>query len=120
MCGPNTVAELNQLEDLFFRLDELFLQTLDLHLLTLVFKQLQTFMVIEQVIDLASIDLIHGYSDCKVPFFFLEVIDTPIEQVLDCRFLQSLHGIGLSRSSLPIGKNSHNPSVEDQVKYRSD
>lgn len=72
-------------------------------------------MVVEQVIDFSSIDLIHRNCYCEVSLVFLEVIDSPIEQILNCELLETLHSESLSRPRLPIGKYCYNTLVKGKI-----
>lgn len=40
-------------------------------------------MIVDQIVDLASVDFVHGYGHGEVPFMFLEVIDSSVEQIFD-------------------------------------
>ena len=70
-------------------------------------------MVVKQVVDLATINLIHRYGHGKVALVILPVVDTTLEQVLHCQVLQSLHRESFARSSLTIREYSNGTSVED-------
>lgn len=113
MGSSDTVAKLNQLKDFFFRLDKLLLQPLDLDFFGFIFKQLQTLMVIEEIINFASVYLVHRYCHCKISLFFLEVVDSSIKQVLNRQFLQALHGVSFTWPCLAIGKYCYYAHVED-------
>ena len=72
-------------------------------------------MVIKQIVDFTSIDLVHGDCHGEVALVVLPVVDSALEQVLHRQVLQALHRVGLARAGLPIGKNGDSPRVEDQV-----
>ncbi len=70
---PHFIPLVDQLEQLFFRLHELLLQPENLYLLVLVFQYPQRLMVVEQIVQFASVDLVHRHCDCEVPVVVLEV-----------------------------------------------
>ena len=70
-------------------------------------------MVVKQVVDLATINLIHRDSHGKVALVILPVVDTTLEQVLHCQVLQALHRECFARSSLTIREYGNGTSVED-------
>jgi len=77
-------------------------------------------MVIQQVIELPSIDLIHGNGHCIVPLLLLKVVYSFIKQVFDGQLLQSLHRERFPRACLSIGKDSDDSLVENHINDRSD
>ena len=87
MRGSYTVSLASESEDLFLRLNELLLQTLNLHLVVLVFQEFELLVVVDQVIDLASVDLVHRNSHCEVPLVVLEVAHPSVKQVFYRQFL---------------------------------
>jgi len=84
MCCSSRISELNQLENLFFRLDKLFFEALDLNLLTLIFQDFKLLVIVNKIVDLSSIDFVHRNCHCEVSLLLLEVINTSIEKILNC------------------------------------
>ena len=117
MSGPHRVTLVDQLDNLLFRGNEVLGQPLNLDLLVLIFQDLKHFVVVEQVVDLATIYLVHGYRNGEVSLVVLPVVYTPFEKVLHGQPLQSIHCEGLARAGLPVRKNCDSSRVEDEVKY---
>lgn len=82
MGRPHCVSLVNQLDYLVLRRDEVFSQPLNLNLLVLVFEDLEHLVVVEQVVNLAAVDLVHRNGNCKVPLIVLPVVDAAFKQVL--------------------------------------
>jgi len=72
-------------------------------------------VVVEQVVNFASINFIHGDSHGEVSLVILPVVDTTLKQVLHCIVLKALHRECLARARLPVGENGDRARVEDQV-----
>lgn len=72
-------------------------------------------MVVQQVVEFAPVDLIHGDRDCEVALVLLEVGDASVEEVPDRRFLQALHGVGFSRTSLSVGEDCNDALVKNEI-----
>jgi hypothetical protein len=70
-------------------------------------------VIVEQIVNLASVNLVHGHSHGEVSLVILPVVDTPLEQVLDCIVLKPLHRECLARARLPVSENSDRTRVED-------
>ena len=81
MGRPNAITLVDQVDDLFLGRYEVFLQALNLDLLVLVLEDLEWFVVVQQVINLAAIDFIHGHSDCEVPLLVLPVVYASLKKV---------------------------------------
>ena len=96
MSGSHRVTLVDQLNNLLFRGNEVLSQPLNLDLLVLIFQDLQHFVVIKQVVDLATIYLVHGYRNGKVSLVVLPVVYTSLEKVLHGQPLQSIHCEGLA------------------------
>lgn len=79
MSGSNAVSKTNELKNFLLRLDKLLLQSLNLHLLVFILEQLQMLVVIEEIIDLASVNLIHRHSHSEVTRMVLKIIDPSVE-----------------------------------------
>ena len=73
-------------------------------------------MVVQQIVDLAPIDLIHGHSHCKVPLIVLPIVNASFEEVLDGQVLEALHRVGLAGAGLSVGENCDGACVEYKVK----
>ena len=52
---------------------------MDLDLLLLVLQYLELLVIVEEIVDLASVYLIHADCDCEVPLVVLEVGNAPVE-----------------------------------------
>jgi len=120
MGSPDTISEINEIQDLLLRRHKLLLQPLNLNFLLLVLQNLQLFVIVEEVKEFAAVDLEHGDGDSVVALFLLEVVDAFVEQVLDRQLLQPLHRVRLPRTRLPIRKHSHHSLVEGEVDDGSD
>jgi len=68
-----------------------FSQSLNLDLLVFIFQNSQYLVVVEQVVNLASVNFIHRHSHGEVSLVVLPVVDAPLEQVLHCIVLKALH-----------------------------
>lgn len=79
MGSAYAAAEGYQIKDLFLGLHELFLESVDLDLLLLVLQYLELLVIVEEIVDLASVYLIHADCDCEVPLVVLEVGNAPVE-----------------------------------------
>ena len=77
-------------------------------------------MVVQKIIELSSVDLIHGYSNCKVSLMIFPVVNTSLKKIFDRNALQAVHGVSLSRSCLAIREYGYNSLVENQVKNGPD
>jgi hypothetical protein len=77
-------------------------------------------VVVQQVVNFASVDLVHGNGDCEVSLVTLPVVYSAVEQVGDRQLLEALHGEGFSGASLSVGKNSDGAGVEYQVEDGAD
>ena len=75
-------------------------------------------MVIQQIVELAPVDFKHGNSHGKVSLLFLEVVDSPFEEIFDGQLLNAVHSEGLATSRLAVSENSDNALVEDQIEDR--
>jgi hypothetical protein len=120
MRGADRVAEANQIQNLFLRLHKLLLEALDLDLLGLVLQDFQCLMIIQQVIEFAPVDLVHGNGNSEIPLVVLEVSDAPVKQVSYCQLLKTLHCKGLTGTSLAISEYCDYTLVEGQVQNRLD
>ena len=76
-------------------------------------------MVIQQIVDFASVYFIHGYSDGEVPLMILPIINTALKKIFDCNALNAVHRVGLARASLAVGKDCYYALIENQVKDRT-
>jgi len=93
MGRPHFVSLVDQIDNLLLRRDELLTESLDLNFLVLVFEYLQSFVVVEEIVNLVAVDLIHGNSHSEVTLVVLPVVDASFKEILDCKVLQPLHGV---------------------------
>ena len=77
-------------------------------------------MLVQKIVEFASINLIHRNGDSKISLMILPVVNTSLEKILDSNALQAVHSISLSRPSLTIGKYGYNSLVKNKVHNRSD
>ena len=63
VCGPQIITVVNQLQNLFLRLHELFFEALDLDFIVFVFHDFQRLMIVKEVIHFAPINFVHGHSN---------------------------------------------------------
>jgi hypothetical protein len=96
MGRPHFVSLVDQIDNLLLRRDELLTESLDLNFLVLVFEYLQSFVVVEEIVNLVAVDLIHGNSHREVTLVVLPVVDASFKEILDCKVLQPLHGVCLT------------------------
>lgn len=96
MGSSDTIALVDQINDLLLRGDKVFSETLNLNFLVPILEDLQHLVIVKQVIDLATINFIHRHSDSKVALIILPIVDTAFEQVLNGQILQALHREGLA------------------------
>ena len=75
-------------------------------------------MVVKQVVNFASINLVHRYSHGEVSLVVLPVVDTTLEQILHSVVLKALHRKCFAWACLPVCKNGDCSCVEDEVKDR--
>ena len=54
-------------------------QSLNLNFLIFIFQDLQNLVIVEQVVNFATVDLIHRHGDGKVSLVILPVIDASLE-----------------------------------------
>ena len=79
VSGPHLVALINELEDLVICVHKDLLQALDLNRVVLVFSLLQLLVFVEQIVEFASVNLVHGHSDSEVALMVLPVVDAPLK-----------------------------------------
>ncbi len=70
-------------------------------------------MIIKQVVDLSSVDLVHRNCDSKVALHILPVVDTAFKQVSDCELLKTLHSKGFTRACLSVCENRDRTCIEN-------
>jgi hypothetical protein len=105
---------------LFFATDELLHEALNLNFLTAVLQQFELLVVVEQVINFAPIDFVHGHGHSEITLVALPVVYSSVEQVGDRQLLEALHSESLSGARLPVGKNSYSAGVKYQIKNGAD
>uniref|UniRef100_A0A7S3CME7 Uncharacterized protein n=1 Tax=Strombidium rassoulzadegani TaxID=1082188 RepID=A0A7S3CME7_9SPIT len=114
---PHLVTLLYQLKNLVVVVHELLSQPRDLDSVVFVLAQAQLLMVVEQIVELAAVDLVHGDGDSEISLMILPVVDAPFEQVFNRYALDAVHGVGLARARLPVSEDGHHALVEDEVEY---
>jgi len=95
MGSPHTIPKVDEVKDLLLRLDELLFEAVDLHFLLLVLHQPQLLVIVQQVIDLPTIDFIHRNCHSEVPLLLLKVGDASVEEVFDSQLLEPIHSKSL-------------------------
>lgn len=53
-------------------------------------------MLVQKVIELSSVDLIHGDGNCEIPLMVFPVVDASLEEILDGDTLQPVHSVSFS------------------------
>ena len=106
----------DQVENLVIVVDELLFEASDLDRVGFVLAKLEFVMIIEKIVDLAPVNFVHGYGDGEIPLVILPIIDTAFEKIFYCNALNAVHGVGLARASLTIGKDRYYTLIENQVK----
>lgn len=85
-----------------------------------VLEKLQDFVIIQQIINFATIYFIHRNSDSEISLCILPIMNSPVEQVSHSQLLKSLHSESLSRSCLPVSEYRNSSCVENEVEDRFD
>jgi len=116
---PHCVALPDQVENLVVIVHELLFEAGDLDRVGFVLAKLEFVMIIVKIVDLATVNFVHGYGDGEVPLVILPIIDTAFEKIFYCNALNAVHGVGLARTSLTIGKDCYYTLIENQVKDRT-
>ena len=99
------VALLHDGEQLFGRPSGLLVQSLDLDVVVLVLQNSQRVLGIQQIVAPSSVDLEEAHSDTVV---LRQLVINLVHDLL----LDSIHGVCLSGSCLPVGEASDDPVVE--------
>ena len=120
MGRAHFIALCYEFEDLLFAGNELLHQPLDLDLLLFVFKQFKLLVIVKQVINLATVDLVHRHGHREVATRILPVVNASIEQISHSELLKPLHCKCLSRARLAIGKYCDGAGVENEVQNGTD
>ena len=69
----------------------MFCQTLYLDFLIFILQNFQDLVIIQQVIDFAAINLVHGDGHGKVSLIILPVVDSSFKEILYGQILEALH-----------------------------
>ncbi len=69
-------------------------------------------MVVQQVVDLAAVDLVHRHGHREVAALARHR-HAAVKEVPDSQVLEALHREGLARARLAVGKDGHHAGVED-------
>jgi hypothetical protein len=96
MRGPHRVALLDQIQNLIVIVDKLLFKTSDLNHVIFILSQTKLIMLVQKVIELSSVDLIHGDGNCEIPLMVFPVIDASLEEILDSDALQPVHSVSFS------------------------
>jgi hypothetical protein len=96
MSGTYRVPEADQIQNFLLRLHELLLKPLDLNFLRFVLKYFQLLVVVQQVVELASVNFVHRDGNSEVSLVILKVSNASIEKVSDGQLLEPLHRISLA------------------------
>ena len=115
MSSSHLITLSDQLEDLVIVIDELFFEAYNLDGVVFVLSLLQLSVIIQEVIELASVNLVHGHGDSEVSRVVLPVVDATLEEVLDSNRLNTIHRVRLATAGLTVSENGDDTSVEDQV-----
>ena len=79
MGCSHSIALIDQLYNLLLRRDKVLGEALNLDLLILVLQNSQYFVIVEQIVNFATIYLIHRHCDCKVSLVILPIINASLE-----------------------------------------
>ena len=115
MSRSYCVSLVDELNDLLLGGDEMFGESLNLDLLIFVFKNFEHSVVVEEIVDLATVDLVHRHCHCEVALVILPVVNASFEQILYRQVLQALHGECFSRPSLTVSEDGNGSSIENIV-----
>ncbi len=107
------MGKLNHRYHISIIVDQLLFKSLDLDLLVFILQYCELSPSIEQVKQLASIDLKEGDVELGTLVCILGLSKS--EQVLNRSFIASLHSESLATTSLTIGKAGDNSSVKWEV-----
>lgn len=119
MRCPHGIALLDQVENLIIVVHELLLETSDLNHIIFVLSQTELVVLVQKVIELSSVDLIHGHGDSEIPLMVLPVVDAPLEEILDSDALQAVHRVSFSRTGLSVGEYGDDTLVEYEIQNRT-
>lgn len=109
----------NKLKNLVVVVDELFLETNDLDSVHLVLALLQLVVVIQQVVQFASVDLVHGHRHGEVSRVVLPIVYTALKKILHSDRLNAVHSVSLAGTGLSVSKDRDDTLVEYQIKNRT-
>lgn len=96
MRGPHRIALLYQIQNLIVIVNKLLFQTSDLNHIIFVLSQTELTMLVQEVIELSSVDLIHGDGNCEIPLMVFPIIDASLEEILHSDTLQAVHSVSFS------------------------
>ena len=118
MGGSHLISLGDQFKNLIIIVDKLFFKASNLNGIILILSQGKLRMLVQKIVEFASINLIHGNGDCKISLMILPVVNSSLEKILNSNALQAVHCISLSRPSLTVGKNGNNSLVKNKVHNR--
>ena len=116
---PHRVTLSDQVENLVVVVYELLFEASDLDRVGFILAKFEFVMIIEKIVDFATVNFVHGYGDSEIPLVILPIIDTAFKKIFYCNALNAVHGVGLARASLTIGKDRYYTLIENQVKDRT-
>lgn len=122
LCGvscSHPISLLYKFQNVVIIINELFFQTSNLYHTIFVLSKVKRKMIIQKIVEFASIYFVHRDSDCKISLMIFPVVNSSFEEIFNCYILNSIHCISFSRSCLTICKNGDNTLIEYQVKNRT-
>lgn len=115
MRSPHGITLLNQIQNLIIVVDELLFETSDLNHVVFILSQTELLMLVQEIVEFATINLIHRNGNSEIPLMIFPIVDTSLEQILHSDTLKAVHSVGFSRASLPIRKNGDDALIENKI-----
>ena len=108
VSGSDTVTVINNLLNFTGRKCLFLFQTENLNFIVLILKNLQLFLIIQQIHTLSSIYLEHAHIKLYALF-----ITCNLEDIVNCILGYCVYCESLTRTSLTVRKTSHNSILEN-------
>ena len=118
LCDTTGIAMLKNLKHLVWRVDLHSFDARNLEFVVVVFSDDKFALVVQQIEELATIDFEETGSEIR--FFFSVFTLTQTKEVVDGETLNTFHGIGLARASLPVSKTRDDALIEEVLQNRVD
>ena len=77
-------------------------------------------MIVEKIVNFASINFIHRDCNSKISLMVFPIIDASFKKIFNSYTLKTVHCVCFTRASLTVSKNSDTTLVEYQIENRPD